>query len=118
MDRKTVENWVEGYLRAWISNEPDQIGQLFTEAAVYYTGPFDEPWIGREAIVHGWLGRKDEPGTFSFQYEVLAAAERLGVVQGRTKYFQPEREFANLWVIRFDEQGRCEQFTEWWVQRG
>lgn len=118
MNIMTVENWVEGYLRAWNSNDPEEIGELFSEDAAYFTGPFVDPWKGRDAIVQEWLGRKDEPGTFRFRYEILAASDRTGVVRGWTRYLDPVREYSNIWVIKFDGQGRCEEFTEWWMQRG
>jgi hypothetical protein len=38
-------------------------------------------------------------------------------VRGWTKYFEPEREYSNIWVIRFDDEGRCTEFTEWWMRR-
>jgi uncharacterized protein (TIGR02246 family) len=115
--KRTVEAWVEGYLRAWKSNDPQEIAQLFTEDAAYFTGPFAEPWQGRQAIVQNWLARKDEPGSWSFRYEVLATGEDLGVVRGWTRYLKPEREFSNIWMVRLDETGRAEEFTEWWVDR-
>lgn len=117
MDKTSVESWVEGYLRAWNSNDPQDIGRLFTEEAAYFTGPFQEPWQGRHAIVNGWLGRKDEPGTFTFQYQVLAVTGEVGVVRGWTRYLAPEKEYSNIWVIRLDSQGRCFEFTEWWMLR-
>ena len=117
MDKRTVETWVERYLRAWSTNDPQDIGQLFAEEALYYTGPFDEPWRGQEGIVQGWLDRKDEPGTWSFRYQVLVAADSVGVVRGWAQYHNPDREYSNIWAIHFDEQGRCTEFTEWWMQR-
>jgi uncharacterized protein (TIGR02246 family) len=117
MSKNSVTHWVEGYLRAWNSNDPGEIAQLFTEDAAYYTGPFDEPWIGRDTIVQEWLNRKDEPGTFDFEFEVLVASDSLGVVRGRTRYFNPDREYSNIWAIKFDGQGRCQEFTEWWVRK-
>jgi uncharacterized protein (TIGR02246 family) len=117
MDNKIVEHWIDGYLQAWNSNDPGEIGQLFSEDAAYYTGPFDNPWIGRDAIIQGWLSIKDDPGTFSFGYEILATANRLAMVRGWTKYINPDREYSNIWLIKFDDQGRCEEFTEWWMQK-
>jgi hypothetical protein len=117
MDKNLVETWVEGYLRAWSSNDPEEIGGLFSEGAAYYTGPFDEPWQGREAIVSGWLERKDEPGSFDFRYKVLCAEENQGIVRGWTRYSNPDREYSNIWLIQLDDQGRCTEFTEWWVKR-
>jgi hypothetical protein len=117
MDQKGVESWVEGYVRAWNTNDPGEIGQLFSAEAIYYTGPFDEPWQGREAIITNWLNRKDEAGKFDFRYQVLAVTADLGIVRGWTRYVEPVREYSNLWLIRFDDQGRCAEFTEWWVER-
>ena len=118
MDAAAVGEWVDRYVRTWNSNEATDIAGLFTNDAVYYTGPWDEPWQGREAIVRGWLGRKDEPGTTTFHYKVLATGPDLGVVRGWTQYHdEPPREYSNLWVIRFGSDGRCQEFTEWWVER-
>lgn len=117
MDLQAVQKWVEGYIRAWNSNDPVLIGGLFSEDAAYFTGPFDNPWQGRETIVKNWLARKDEPGSFRFRYEILATSADTGVVRGWTEYLQPAREFRNIWVMHFDAQGTCREFTEWWIQR-
>src|ERR671922_2168213 len=82
MERQEVEAWIEGYVRAWQTNEPDDIGRLFTEDARYYTAPYRAPWEGREGIVAGWLDRKDEPGGWSFRYEVLGEAGGPPLVRG------------------------------------
>lgn len=117
MDASAVAAWVDGYVRAWNSNDPADIGRLFTKAAVYYPGPFEAPWVGRDAIIAEWLNRQDAPGSTTFRYEVLATGPRLGVVRGWTRYHRPPREFSNIWLVRFDARGRCREFTEWWIQR-
>ena len=117
LEKKTVENWVDGYLQAWNSNDPGQIGSLFTQDALYYTSPFNQPWSGREAIISQWLAGQDAPGSFRFRYQVLSAADNLGIVRGWTEYLEPPREYSNIWVIRFDDQGKCSEFTEWFMQR-
>ena len=38
-------------------------------------------------------------------------------MQGETVYRNPPRTYTNLWVIRLDAEGRCTEFTEWWMQR-
>ena len=119
MDETAVERWIEGYIRAWRSNDPDDIGSLFTDDALYFTAPHREPWRGREGIVDGWLGRKDEPGEWNFRYEVLATTDDLAFVEGWTDYEgQVPPRFANLWVIRLAPDGRCSRFTEWWMEAG
>lgn len=115
MERKDVERWVEEYVRAWSSNDPEDIGGLFTDDASYYTAPFRKPWSGRDAIVRDWIDRKDEPGDWSFRSDVLAIADDIAFVQGQTDYASDGKTYSNLWVIRMRD-GRCSEFTEWWME--
>jgi hypothetical protein len=42
----------------------------------------------------------------------------VAVVQGETAYHdEPPRTYSNLWVIRLAGDGRCSQFTEWWMEQ-
>jgi hypothetical protein len=113
MDRRDVEAWLERYVRAWTTNDPADIAGLFTEDAEYYTAPHREPWRGRDAIVAGWLEKKDEEGQWRFRSEVLAIAGDLGFVQGWTDYL--DESYSNLWVIRLRD-GLSSEFTEWWMK--
>jgi uncharacterized protein (TIGR02246 family) len=117
MDASTVAAWVERYVRAWETNDPADIGALFAADALYYPSPDEEPWQGRDAIVAGWLERKDEPGTWTFRYEVLGTTDDLAFVRGWTDYADPSSDYSNLWVLRFDAAGQCVEFTEWWMER-
>jgi uncharacterized protein (TIGR02246 family) len=117
VDADAVRAWVEGYREAWESNDPEAIGALFAEGARYLTEPYAEPWVGRDQIVARWLDARDEPGQTEFRFEVLAVDGPLGFVRGWTRYLDPPpRDYSNLWVIRLDEAGRCEEFTEWWMK--
>jgi hypothetical protein len=107
--------WVDAYQHAWTSSDPDDIRALFSERARYYTAPFRPPWSGHEEIVAGWLGRRDEPGTWSFRYEVLLESAEISLVRGWTTYHDDERSYSNLWVIRPADDGRCREFVEWWM---
>ncbi len=113
MNKDDFVAWVERYLQAWSNNEPNDIGRLFTEGAAYFTSPFDEPWRGCDGIIEGWLGRKDEPGNFKFDYEVLAVDGELGIVRGVTLYLNPPKEYANIWLIKLNNQGQCTEFIEY-----
>ena len=117
MNAKDASRWVDAYVKAWDSNRPDDIAALFTEDAEYFTEPYGKPWKGREDIVREWIERKDEPGDAEFRYEVMHASEDTAFVRGWTKYFtDPPREYSNLWVIGFAEDGRAAQFTEWYMK--
>jgi uncharacterized protein (TIGR02246 family) len=109
-----LRTWVESYVRAWNSNDPDEIGALFTEDARYFTEPYTAPWAGRQQIVEQWLERRDEPGETTFDWHPVAVTADACFVQGTTTY--PDRTFSNLWDIRLDGDGQCREFTEWWMQ--
>ncbi|WP_127126701.1 nuclear transport factor 2 family protein [Georgenia sp. SYP-B2076] len=117
MDDAQLSTWLEGYVRAWNSNDPADIGALFTDDAEYRTEPYAVPWRGREAIVRGWLAHPDEPGQTKFQWSPLVVTADLAVVRGTTEYrTEPPRTYSNLWTIRLDGQGLCTEFTEWWME--
>lgn len=112
----TITSWMNGYLKAWDSNDPADIRAIFTEDAIYRTQPFGEPWRGHAQIVDGWIEAGDTAGNHRFEWHVLAEADGLAFVQGETIY--PESsDYSNLWVIRLEEDGRASEFTEWWMER-
>jgi len=113
---ETVDKWIAGYRRAWESNAADDIRALFTEDASYRTKPHAEPWVGHEGIVTGWLDAADEPGDTTFDWHLVAQTGDLAFVQGVTRYSDDE-DYSNLWIIRFADDGRASEFTEWWMTR-
>jgi SnoaL-like domain len=109
-----LADWMARYERAWASNDRDEIGSLFTSGALYFTTPFREPWLGREAIVDSWLDRKDEPGSWTFEWSPLVDTPELAIITGTTTYRDPPEVYSNLWTLRFEDD-RCREFTEWWM---
>ncbi|MGH9960208.1 MAG: nuclear transport factor 2 family protein [Pyrinomonadaceae bacterium] len=122
MDRKSLQLWLDKYVEAWRTYDPAQIGDLFSEDALYFYSPWDEdsPARGREAIVADWRKEPDSSGSWEARYDPVAVEGNVGVAQGRTLYFQPDgtvkRQFDNIFVLHFDHNGRCERFTEWYMR--
>ena len=89
MDEAGVARWLADYVEAWRSYDPDAIGALFAEDALYRYHPWDEPTPshvrGRDAIVAGWLEHEDAPGSWAAEYRPsLAHDERaIAVPRGR-----------------------------------
>jgi hypothetical protein len=117
VEREDFENWVQGYLKAWKTNQRKDIEALFTEDATYLTQAFREPWKGRETIVSGWLERGEWQGEWSFDHHWMAVEGKIGVLEGVTTYHTQGTAYNNIWVIVLDEGGRCREFREQWVQR-
>jgi ketosteroid isomerase-like protein len=122
MNRESLQAWLERYVEAWRSYDASQIGDLFSEEALYLFSPFDEhdPVRGRAAIVANWLEAPDASGSWEARYVPVAVDGDVCVAQGRTRYLRPDgtldREFDNVFVLYFDEAGRCTRFTEWYMQ--
>ena len=120
MDRQSLQGWLDKYTEAWRTYDSAQIGNLFSEDALYFYSPFDDPLRGREAIVTDWLAEPNPPGSWKARYVPVAVEGDVGVAQGRTLYLRSdgavEREFDNIFVLHFDEAGRCTRFTEWFMQ--
>ena len=122
MDRNGFEEWLRRYVDAWRLNDPAAIGDLFSTDARYAYDPIDEALRGRGAIVASWLADPDAPGSWEADYEVLAVDGETYVAHGRTRYLTDDRstvdrEFANVFVCRFDDDGRCREFTEYYMRK-
>jgi ketosteroid isomerase-like protein len=122
LSRDTVTAWLRAYVRAWETYDPDAVGDLFSEDATYSYYPYDDPIRGRLAIVASWIDDKDPSGTYEARYEPVAIDGNLAVANGRSRYFKDPartelvREYDNIFLIEFDDTGRCRSFREWYMR--
>ena len=126
MTKDEVDRWLEAYVSAWKSYDTAEIGALFADDVSYRYHPYDPPVEGRDAVVESWLGEgdhegassRDEPGTYDAAYTAVAVDGDVAVATGTSTYTgEPPRVFHNCFVMRFDADGRCREFTEWYVQK-
>ncbi len=50
----TLDQWVEGYRRAWEERDTDAAADLFTDDATYRSNIFEEPHAGRGGVAGYW----------------------------------------------------------------
>ena len=121
MDHERAAAWLQSYLDAWRSNDRRKIEALFTADATYRYAPYDTPVVGAEAIASGWLDDPDEPDGWEASYAPVAVDGHTAVATGVSRYQatdqRPARTYHNCFVLRFDDQGRCRDFTEWFMQQ-
>lgn len=126
MDRQGAQDWLRRYVAAWMSYDPDDVAELFSEDVAYRYHPYDEPIVGRAAVVASWVGddasTRDTPGTYSAEYFPMAVDGDTVVATGSSEYRDnPEgpvvRTYDNCFVMRFDRNGRCRDFTEYYIRR-
>lgn len=121
MNRADVRTWLDRYVEAWNSRDPEGIGALFTEYAVYRYRPYPggRTLEGKTAIVQGWLAHYDSPDDWEASYEVFTVDGDRAVAVGTTRYFggeeTPDDVFHNCFLLRFDGDGRCAEFTDFWM---
>src|SRR3954451_9268897 len=130
MDHSTAQSWLDRYIAAWLSYDREDIAGLFSDDVTYRYHPNDEPIVGRDAVVASWLGEdssengfgRDEPGTYEAAYSPVAVDGDVVVATGTSLYREEAggpvvRTYDNCFVMRFDAEDRCRDFTEYYVKR-
>jgi len=130
MDHAGAQAWLDRYVEAWLSYDADAIAALFAKDITYRYHPYDDPVVGQAEVVASWLGEsstdgastRDAPGTYSARYAPVAVDGDVVVATGTSSYIErPDgaiaRVYHNCFLMRFDADGRCREFTEYYVQQ-
>lgn len=130
MDVESAQDWLDRYVAAWLSYDRDDVAALFSEDIAYRYHPYDEPTVGRDAVVAAWLAEdgqdgsssRDAPGTYEAGYSPVAIDGETVVATGSSRYRDvPDgpvvRTYENCFILRFDGNGRCREFTEYYLRR-
>lgn len=129
MDRGAVARWLRDYVEAWKSYDREAIVALFADEVHYRYHPYDQPIVGSQAVADSWLGEgdhpeasaRDEPGTYDAAYQPFAVEGNGAVAIGSSTYTNPDGSiraiYDNCFLIRFDDNGRCVEFVEFFMER-
>ena len=120
-----MQRWLDAYVAAWKSYHREEIAALCAHDVSYSYHPYDQPVQGRDAVVAAWLGEgdpdvassRDLPGSYDASYQPVAVDGEVAVAVGTSTYTNPPAVYHNCYVIRFDSDGRCREFTEWFMKR-
>jgi len=107
--------WVEAWTRAWRALDADLLAPVYTAEAVHRSHPFREPGSPIEYARWAFGSEQGEPEVWMGEPIVAgnrAAIEWWAVVRENGK----EVSLAGTSVIRFDEQGRAVEQTDYWGQ--
>ena len=104
--------WVNGYLDGWRTEDVACVSRLFTKDVRYRTGPYEESLVGHPALEEFWLDDADK--SFTASAEPVAVDGPRAVVRVEVAYGDPvEQEYRDLWLLRFADDGRVDDFEEW-----
>jgi ketosteroid isomerase-like protein len=115
VEHATFQAWLDRYIAAWRSGDRADIEGLFSADAEYFYGPYRDPVRGREAIAADWTADPDAPGSWDAEYRPLAVDGDVAVAVGESRYTNG-RTYSNIFVCRFDGDGRCTEFREWFME--
>ena len=59
---------------------------------------------------------RDEAGSWAAAYRPLLIEGDRAVATGETRYADGKA-YSNLFVMRFDGDGRCSEFVEWYMEQ-
>ncbi len=115
LNRSRVEAWVLAYERAWRTAGTEPLRELFSGDATYSMGPYENPARGLEEIGDLWeRERRGADEEFEMEHRVVAVEGDTAVVRVEVEYGPPQHlEYRDLWIVRFDSNGRCREFEEW-----
>jgi ketosteroid isomerase-like protein len=114
VDHAAVEAWIAKYEQLWRTPGTDRLGELFTDDASYSMAPFEAPYHGLPAIADLWERERvsaDEP--FTMESDVIAVDGDHAVARVEVRYQATGSHFRDLWIMQFDDRGRCSTFEEW-----
>jgi hypothetical protein len=78
-----------------------------------------EPVVGLHAIAQMWDDDREGPDEV-LSTEIIPVEGDRAVLRGQVQYGEPKsQEHRDLWLVRFDPDGRCARFEEWpfWPER-
>ena len=115
LTRERVQAWLDSDLTpAHLSRRA--IGDLFSAGRSTPTTLRPGAAAGSRRDRRDWLAEPDEAGSWEASYRPLLIDGDRAVATGESRYADG-KVFSNLYVLRFDEDGRCAEFVEWYMEQ-
>jgi hypothetical protein len=113
--REDFAAWTARYEELWRTPGTGELSRLFAPEATYRHSPFASPVVGLANIAEDWEREREGPDEpFEMTSEVVAVDGDLAVARIEVTYGPPvDQRFLDLWLVRFDGEGRCVSFEEW-----
>ncbi len=116
-----LERWLDAYEKAWEDRDGAAAAALFTEDARYYETPYAEPFEGQGAIGEYWERVTADQRDIDFQWAVISEGPGIGVAHWTATFSLASNDATvdldGVFVLQFDERGRCKVLREWWHAR-
>jgi SnoaL-like domain len=114
----TVQEWTDAYAQAWRDRDADAVTALFTDDCLYRVHPLQEGHRGTEGVRAYWTSAtstQDGPDV-RMGTPVESADGRRAAVEFWVRMVNAGAEvtLVGILMLRFAEDGRCEELREAW----
>lgn len=114
-------DWLARYEAAWETRDAEKAASLFTPDATYHEMPFDAPIEGAAKIREYWARVTADQRDVDFSSKPVMVDDDTGVAEWsatfRTASTGATIELNGVFVLQFDDAGRCTSLREWWHVR-
>ena len=114
----TVQEWLDGYARAWEEKDAEMAAELFTEDCVYRDQPFTEPHLGRDGVRQYWtdICAPQEDPQVRWGAPVVSDDGRRAAAEFWVKMVNGGAQVTLTGIVfmRFAAGGLCEELREAW----
>jgi ketosteroid isomerase-like protein len=116
-----VADWLAAYGRAWETRDADAASALFARDAEYFETPYSEPFVGPEGVRNYWAKVTADQRDIEFESQIVGTADRTSAATWRATFTLASSgafvELDGVFLLEFDDEGRCTKLREWWHAR-
>jgi hypothetical protein len=118
MTEKSFQNWLERYLFSQEQYNLKVIKELFTEDAVYWWDPFEEPSNGILSIYKHHRNILSHQEEVEYKYEILAVSNSRGIAKFNLALNdlilnEPDT-YEGILLAHLNDENKCIQLKRWY----
>ena len=116
MSGQSVQEWLEGYRKAWVERDVEAAAKLFTENSQYREQPFQDAFQGAEGVRDYWARVTATQADISLEWgNPIIDGDRTAVEWWvrLTNGGEPVT-LAGSMTLLFTPDGRCRDLREYW----
>lgn len=113
---RTLDDWIEGYRRAWEGRDPEAAAALFSPGATYRDNIFEDPHRGREGVASYWANVTESQSDVSVRMGRPFVDGRRVAVEFWTnmKVGGDDVTLPGCLLLDFDDDWKCTRLREYW----
>jgi hypothetical protein len=112
---------LDAYGRAWEAGDTVAAAQLYSDDVAYYETPFDAPARGTRGVRDYSAIAAAAQRDVHFWHEPYAVKGNTGIARWGASFVRVPSgvcvELDGIFVLKFDDDGRCSELREWWHRR-